>query len=441
MNQKVGKYYFIGIGGIGMSALAKYLFDLGNMVMGYDKTPSPITSQLMNHGISVVFDESVSVIPKEYQQEDTEIVYTPAVPQDNTQLQYFIDQGNQVKKRALVLGEITNATRVFAIAGTHGKTTTASFLTHLFDHLNLEFTSFLGGIMNAYQSNLVQKGNRFSIVEADEYDRSFLQLSPDFACITAMDADHLDIYGNHDNMKKVFTQFSQLVTHKTVVAQGIDLGDFTYGISEETSYGVKNICLSDQGYHFDLVTPKETFEDIYLNAIGQHNLSNAIGALAIVDVAGFSLVDALPALGSFGGIQRRMEVFCLGNKTVIDDYAHHPEEIKAVLKTVAEFYPDKKNMVVFQPHLFSRTQDFMEAFAQALDQFDEIVLMDIYPAREKPISGVTSDVLLERLKNKNKRKINKEAFQTTITSSEAELILVLGAGDIGIHLQELKKTA
>ena len=350
-----------------MSALAKYLFDRGNRVMGYDKTSSPITSKLIDLGIHILFDESVASLPEEYRHKDTQIVYTPAIPVEHPQFNFFIKEGNNIRKRAVVLGEITKDTVVFAIAGTHGKTTTASFLTHLFDHLNLEFTAFLGGIMNQYQSNIIQKGCRYSIVEADEYDRSFLQLYPDFACVTAMDVDHLDIYGDHANMKKAFVKFSKRVSQKMVVAQGVDLNGISYAVEGKASYCAKNISTSEQGYQFDLVTPSQIYDNIYLKAIGKHNLSNAIGALAILDIAGFSISKALPALGNFEGIHRRMDVFSLYDKLIIDDYAHHPEEIKAVLNTVSEFYPNKKNMVVFQPHLFSRTQDFMEGFVEVLD--------------------------------------------------------------------------
>ena len=441
MNLKGTKYYFLGIGGIGMSALAKYLFDEGNSVMGYDKTPSSITSQLIDLGIDVLFDASVAALPEEYRQDDIQIVYTPAVPQEHPQLQFFIEQGNQIKKRALLLGEITKDTLLFAIAGTHGKTTTASFLTHYFAHLNLEFTAFLGGIMNEYQSNLIQKGKKYFIVEADEYDRSFLQLFPDYACITTMDADHLDIYGNHENMKKAFEQFSERVKHKVVVAQGVEIEAYYYAVEEKADYYAQAIRLEGSGYRFDLVTPTQTYKDVYLKAMGRHNLFNAIGALAVLDTGGLPLDKALASLRTFKGIRRRMEVFSLENKTVVDDYAHHPEEINAVLKTISEFYPDKRNMVVFQPHLFSRTQDFMQEFVEVLTQFDEIVLMDIYPAREEPIIGVSSDVLLELIQHKNKRKISEKDFQTTIINSKADLVLVLGAGDIGNHIQKLKKKA
>ena len=441
MNRKGDKYYFLGIGGIGMSALAKYLFEGGNMVMGYDKTPSPITSQLIDLGIDVLFDDSVSALPKEYRLKDTQIVYTPAVPQDHPQLGLFIDQGNQIKKRATVLGEITKDTLLFAIAGTHGKTTTASFLTHYFAHLNIEFTAFLGGIMNEYRSNLIQKGKRYSIVEADEYDRSFLQLFPDYACITSMGADHLDIYGNYENMKEAFEQFSERVLQKVVVSQSVEIEAYRYAVEEKADYYAKAIRVEGSGYRFDLVSPTQTHKDVYLKAMGRHNLSNAIGALAILDLGGLPLEKALASLATFKGIHRRMEVFSLQNKMVVDDYAHHPEEINAVLKTISEFYPNKRNMVVFQPHLFSRTRDFMDGFVEVLSQFDEIVLMDIYPAREQPIAGISSDILLEMIQHKNKRKILDEDFRSTIVNSEADLVLVLGAGDIGNHIQKLKKTA
>lgn len=424
-----------------MSALAKYLFEGGNMVMGYDKTPSPITSQLIDLGIDILFDDSVSALPKEYRLKDTQIVYTPAVPQDHPQLGLFIDQGNQIKKRATVLGEITKDTLLFAIAGTHGKTTTASFLTHYFAHLNIEFTAFLGGIMNEYRSNLIQKGKRYSIVEADEYDRSFLQLFPDYACITSMGADHLDIYGNYENMKEAFEQFSERVLQKVVVSQSVEIEAYRYAVEEKADYYAKAIRVEGSGYRFDLVSPTQTHKDVYLKAMGRHNLSNAIGALAILDLGGLPLEKALASLSTFKGIHRRMEVFSLQNKMVVDDYAHHPEEINAVLKTISEFYPNKRNMVVFQPHLFSRTRDFMDGFVEVLSQFDEIVLMDIYPAREQPIAGISSDILLEMIQHKNKRKILDEDFRSTIVNSEADLVLVLGAGDIGNHIQKLKKTA
>ena len=439
MNRVQKKYCFLGIGGIGMSALAKYLYEQGERVMGYDKTPSIITEQLISMGIPVVFEDSISALPEDFRAADTQIVYTPALPKDHSQLNHFKTQGNNIKKRAVLLGEVTANTTLFAVAGTHGKTTTASILTHLFAYLNLEFTAFLGGIMNAFQSNFISSGNEYSIVEADEYDYSFHQLSPDFACVASMDEDHLDVYGNQSNMIKAFQKFADLVDQKVVMAKGLELEGVSYAIEEKAEYFAKNIHPVKSGYLFDLVTPGKVHDGIYLSAIGRHNLSNAIAALALLEIAGLPMEKALPALGTFKGIYRRMELIALENKLLIDDYAHHPTEIRAVFQTITEFYPDKRNLVVFQPHLFSRTQDFMEDFAQVLDPFDEIVLMDIYPAREKPIEGVSSDVLLERIKNKNKRKIMDKDFHLKVLQSDVDLVLTLGAGDIGTHVQEFKK--
>ncbi|NBS18437.1 MAG: UDP-N-acetylmuramate--L-alanine ligase [Flavobacteriia bacterium] len=441
MEYRGNKYYFLGIGGIGMSALAQYLFDRGNAVMGYDKTPSLVTEKLTKKGIPVVFDFKVSAIPKIFRHTKVVVVYTPALPEDHPQHLFFRRQGNQIKKRSLLLGEITESTTVFAIAGTHGKTTTASILTHLFDHLKLEFTAFLGGIMNTYQNNIIQKGNQYSIVEADEYDRSFLQLSPDYTCITATDADHLDCYGDFNSMQKAYVTFSEKTSRGLVVARGVSIPGISYGTDRQSDYQAKNILPTDSGYVFDLVTPNHTYRGVFLNAIGPHNLLNALGAIALLDTAGFCLKTAIPALATFEGIHRRMEKGILGNKILIDDYAHHPEEIKVVWQTLKEFYPNKKNLVVFQPHLFSRTHDFKEQFAQVLDLFDEIVLLDIYPAREKPISGVTSQTIADRMKNKKRSMIPRELFFETVQNSNADLVVILGAGDIGNLVQKLKKTA
>tara|TARA_B100001057_G_scaffold416127_1_gene434002 strand:- start:1991 stop:3328 length:1338 start_codon:yes stop_codon:yes gene_type:complete len=438
MSLKEKKYYFLGIGGIGMSALAKYLFHEGCQVMGYDKTHTPLTTKLAELGLPIIFDGSIDAVPEPFISPETEVIFTPAIPKDHPQLLFFLDQGNPIQKRAALLGEITKSTIVFAVAGTHGKTTTASFLTHLFDYLKMNFSAFLGGIMNGYESNLIRKGDQYSIVEADEYDRSFLKLSPDFACITATDPDHLDVYGTPENIKEAFAQFSSLVSQGVVSKRHVGLGTTSYSIEEQTDYSAQQLRPEAQGYYFDFETPNQKFKNIYISTIGKHNLSNAIAALALMDVAGLPVEKALPALANFKGIQRRMQLFSMGDKLIMDDYAHHPEEIKVVLDTVKEFYPSKKNMVIFQPHLFSRTQYFMTDFANILSKFDEIVLMDIYPARELPISGVTSDVLLEQITNPNKRKIKNEAFQETVIDAMSELVLILGAGDIGNYIHELK---
>ena len=439
MDQKWIKYYFLGIGGIGMSSLAKYLFDKGFNVMGYDKTPSNNTSKLIQSGISILFDDEVELIPSDFNKENTQVIYTPAIPKDHAQYQYFIDKGFSIKKRAVLLGEITKDSIVFAIAGTHGKTTTACFLSHLFKYANLDYTAFLGGVLNSDNSNLINRGNNYTIVEADEYDRSFLQLFPDYGCITSIDPDHLDIYGDHSEMKKAFNHFSKKISQKLILASGIEIEGLTYAVEKKATYYGSNIRVNQGGYYFDFNTPDKKFKDVYLNLIGKHNLSNAIGAASLMHVAGLDVEKALPSLAHFEGVTRRMDIFKYNGKTIIDDYAHHPKEIKAVLNTTQSFFKEKTNKVIFQPHLYSRTRDFMEEFAKILSRFDQIALMDIYPAREDPIPGVTSNALLDLINNPNKQIITRNNFTSTVKDPKADLIVVLGAGDIGNCVENLKK--
>ena len=439
MAEKGMIYYFIGIGGIGMSALAKILFDQGNAVMGYDKTKSPITEMLMSHGIEVVDEDSIEVIPEGFLEKSTQVIYTPAISKTHLQYNYFLQQGNSIKKRSVLLGELTKDSIVFAVAGTHGKTTTCALLIHLFDYAKLEFTAFLGGFMNKHEGNLIQKGSVYSIVEADEYDKSFLQLEPSFACITTMDADHLDIYGTKENLEETFVAFSKKVKKQLVVAKGIPLDGITYAVDAPADYYATNVKTKDLGYTFDLVTPNSVFEEVYLNLTGIHNLSNAVAAAAMAELGGLPLKLTLKAFSIFPGINRRMNVFNSAGKTIIDDYAHHPTEIKMVVDTLKERYPESKRAVIFQPHLFSRTQDFMEDFATILSEFDEVLLMDIYPARELPINGITSEVLLEKISCLNKRKILKNELVEWVDKIEANVIAVLGAGDIGNEVNKIKK--
>lgn len=439
MAEKRLTYYFIGIGGIGMSALAKLLFDQGNTVMGYDKTKSPITEMLVSHGIEVVYEDSIEVMPEDFLKKSTQVIYTPAISKIHSQYNYFLKQGNSIKKRSVLLGELTKDSIVFAIAGTHGKTTTCALLIHLFDYTQLEFTAFLGGVMNKHEGNLIQKGSVYSIVEADEYDKSFLQLDPSFACITTMDADHLDIYGTKENLEETFVAFSKKVKKQLVVAKGIPLDGITYAVDSPADYYAKNIKTKDLGYTFDLVTPNGVFKKVYLNLIGIHNLSNAVAAAAMADLGGLPLKSILKAFSSFPGINRRMNVFNFVGKTIIDDYAHHPTEIKTVVDTLKERYPESKHAVIFQPHLFSRTQDFMEDFATILSEFEEVLLLGVYPARELPIKGVTSEVLLEKISCQNKRIILKNELVEWVDKIDANVIAVLGAGDIGNELKKIKK--
>ncbi len=441
MAEKGLTYYFIGIGGIGMSALAKLLFDQGNAVMGYDKTKSEITEMLVSEGIEVVYEDSIELIPQGFLKKSTQVIYTPAISKSHLQYNYFLKQGNSIKKRSVLLGELTKDSIVFAVAGTHGKTTTCALLIHLFDYAQLDFTAFLGGVMNKYEGNLIHKGSDYSIVEADEYDKSFLQLDPSFACITTMDADHLDVYGTKENLEETFVAFSKKVKKQLVVAKGIALDGITYAVDTPADYYATNIKTKDLGYTFDLVTPNGIFKEVYLNLIGIHNLSNAVASAAMAELGGLSLKSTLKAFSSFPGINRRMNVFNSAGKTIIDDYAHHPTEIKMVVDTLKERYSESKHAVIFQPHLFSRTQDFLEDFATILSEFDEVLLMDIYPARELPINGITSEVLLEKISCQNKRKILKNELVEWVDKIDANVIAVLGAGDIGNEVKKIKKLA
>ena len=385
------------------------------------------------------YEDSIEVMPEDFLKKSTQVIYTPAISKSHSQYNYFLKQGNSIKKRSVLLGELTKDSIVFAVAGTHGKTTTCALLIHLFDYTQLEFTAFLGGVMNKHEGNLIQKGSDYSIVEADEYDKSFLQLDPSFACITTMDADHLDIYGTKENLEETFVAFSKKVKKQLVVAKGMPLDGITYAVDSPADYYAKNIKTKDLGYTFDLVTPNGVFEEVYLNLIGIHNLSNAVAAAAMADLGGLPLKSTLKAFSSFPGINRRMNVFNSAGKTIIDDYAHHPTEIKTVVDTLKERYPESKHAVIFQPHLFSRTQDFMEDFATILSEFEEVLLLDVYPARELPIKGVTSEVLLEKISCQNKRKILKNELVEWVDKIDANVIAVLGAGDIGNEVKKIKK--
>ena len=444
MNLKsVNRVYFIGIGGIGMSALAHYFHMLKKDVAGYDKTPSDITNTLQELGISISFSEDVNQIPNDYlNQENTLVVYTPAIPKTHRQLNYFRDQGYDVLKRSEVLGMVTQNSYCFAVSGTHGKTTTTSILAHLLYECKASFTAFLGGVSENFNSNFISTGTDISVVEADEFDRSFLTLSPDMACITSMDADHLDIYGEKENLEQSFRDFSKKVKEngKLFVKNGLLIKGITYGIEDNSDYSIRNIKIENGTYVFDVRTPKTTLENIKFNLPGRHNLSNALIALAMTAEYGFPHQQLAKALASFKGVKRRFSYQIKSNNLIfIDDYAHHPEEINAVKQAVFELYPNKKKLVVFQPHLYSRTQDFAQEFADSLTSFDEILLLDIYPARELPIKGVTSEWLLKKIKNKNKQLVSKNQLVEKIMDSQAQVIITLGAGDIGEEVKKIKQ--
>ncbi|WP_298892587.1 UDP-N-acetylmuramate--L-alanine ligase [uncultured Psychroserpens sp.] len=440
--ERTNNVYFIGIGGIGMSALARYFVAKGLTVGGYDKTKTDITDALVNLGVSIHFEDDVKQIKSEFLNPETSlIVYTPAIPKAHKELTYFRSNGFEVLKRSAVLGEITKQTFCLAVAGTHGKTTTTSILGHLLNTCDVEVTAFLGGISENYNSNLILNGTEVTVVEADEFDRSFLTLSPDFACITSMDADHLDVYGDASELVKSFEDFSKKIkpNGKLFVKSGLPIQGITYGIEDNSDYSVKNIKIVNGSYVFDVKTPNALLENFKFSLPGRHNLSNALIALAMSVEYGLPHPQLAKALASYKGVKRRFTYQIKTDELVfIDDYAHHPEEINAVHQAVREMYPGKKVLAIFQPHLFSRTQDFADEFAESLANFDEIVLLDIYPARELPIKGVTSQWLLDKIENKNKKLVQKSELIQTIIQSNAPVILTIGAGDIGEEVKHIK---
>jgi UDP-N-acetylmuramate--alanine ligase len=434
--------YFIGIGGIGMSALARYFVANKKNVAGYDKTRTEITESLDGLGIKIHFEDDVKQIDSRFlNSETTLIVYTPAIPKDHKELNYFYDNGFEVLKRSTVLGEITKNTFCFAVAGTHGKTTTTSILGHLLYKCNVEVTAFLGGISQNYNSNLILSGTKVTVVEADEFDRSFLTLSPDMACITSMDADHLDIYGKAEELQKSFVEFSKKIkpNGKLFIKNGLPLKGITYGIEDNADYSAINIKIIDGTYVFDVKTPNAILKNFKFNLPGRHNLSNALIALAMTVEFGIPHQQLAEALASYQGVKRRFTYqIKTENLVFIDDYAHHPQEINAVHQAVREVYPNKRVLAIFQPHLFSRTRDFGDDFAESLSKFDEIILLEIYPAREVPIEGITSKWLFDKIKNRNKKLIQKAELISEIKKSNAQIVLTIGAGDIGEEVKHIK---
>jgi UDP-N-acetylmuramate--alanine ligase len=431
-------FYFIGIGGVGMSALARLCLKEGYEVYGYDKTSSDITEQLIKNGIKIIFDDSVKALQNLLLSTNVQIVYSAAIPDFHPQLVFLKKQGNNVIKRAEFLAKVCINKKTLAVAGTHGKTTTSSILTHIFSKTNQSFISVMGGFFNNDSSNLIQTGSESIIVEADEYDRSFLHLNPTIACITSVDADHLDIYESEDIFLEAFVQFSKKVSNELIVAYGLPISGLTYGIEVAADYKAFNLKITEKGYRFDLTTPNREFKDIFFNQMGIHNVSNALCALAMADQAGIDINKSLLALESFPGVYRRMNLYRWRDIVIIDDYAHHPSEIDSVFKTIKTFYPKQKNCVVFQPHLFSRTRDFMNDFKTTLSKFDEVILMDIYPAREEPIKGVNAKILFDGISHTKKEYIEKNQIKKILKSSNADVFALLGAGDIGEEIKKLK---
>ncbi|MCB7481157.1 UDP-N-acetylmuramate--L-alanine ligase [Christiangramia sediminis] len=437
-------FYFIGIGGIGMSALARYFKAKGNYVAGYDRTSTDLTKKLENENIPVNYEDNVEFIPQPILEnpDSSLIVYTPAVPKDHKQFGVLKQQNFEVIKRAQLLGLVTDQKYCLAVAGTHGKTTTTAILGHLLKETGAKVTAFLGGISEDIQSNLIMQGDEVIVVEADEFDRSFLNLSPNIAAITSMDADHLDIYGDKSELEKSFREFAAKVPEEGAlfVKNGLSIDGTRIGINDESDFSAQHIRIEEGHYIFDLKTPSETIKDLKFNLPGKHNLLNAITALAMAIEYGSPTDGLARALYSFKGVKRRFSYkIKTDNLVLIDDYAHHPTEISAVHQAVREMYPNKKVLAVFQPHLFSRTRDFAEDFASSLSDFDKVFLLDIYPARELPIEGISSAWLLDKISNPGKLLIQKKELIERIKSEEAEVVVMMGAGDIGEEVEKVKK--
>ena len=441
LNQ-IRNVYFIGIGGIGMSNLARYFKNLGKQVCGYDKTPSVLTNELIESGISIHFEDAIDLIPKDFFIENTLVIITPAVPVTHSEWNYFVERGFEIKKRAEVLGLITKDTFCFAVAGTHGKTTTSGILGHILHESRADVTAFIGGIVENYNSNLIGSGTTITVVEADEFDRSFLHLHPNIACITSMDADHLDIYGTSKAIEASFIEFASKITDKTklFITRELPIEGVVCAVDEDAVYKAFNVRVGDGSYIFDVQTPKEVIKDLHFGLPGRHNLMNALMAIAMANLFGTPTEAIAKALASFKGIKRRFSYqIKTESKVYIDDYAHHPTEINAVNQAVRELYPGQKVLAVFQPHLFSRTRDFADDFAKSLSVFDEVILLDIYPAREQPMEGVNSQWLMDKMTNVNRKLVVKNDLIPSILASDATIIVTIGAGDIGELVPLIKK--
>ena len=444
--QNIQAIYFVGIGGIGMSALARFAIKKELAVFGYDKTKTILTETLENEGAVISFIDSVTSLPEAVKNQDTTlVVYTPAIPKSNLLLQWFNNNKYRVIKRSQFLGEVTQDTLCLAVAGTHGKTTTSAILGHLLAHCNMPVTAFLGGITENYKSNFISKGTEITVVEADEFDRSFLTLRPDIACVTSMDADHLDIYGTDKAIQDSFVEFASLVANKNQLLhkKGLPLNGQSVAIQETAQFEAQHVRIENGAYVFDLKTPEITLKDLEFSLPGHHNLHNAITALGMAILAGTPTHCLSKAISSFKGVERRFTYkIRRKNLVLIDDYAHHPTELNALYQAVTEMYPKDKKLIVFQPHLFSRTQDFVDGFAESLAQFDEVLLLDIYPAREEPIEGVTSQWLLDKIKKmaideSKVTLISKETLLRNVQAADCKIKLLVGAGDIGAEVSSI----
>ena len=430
-------YYFVGIGGIGMSAIARYLKQTGNNILGYDRTPTALTEELVAEGMDIKYEDDPSHIANRH---IDMVIYTPAIGDDNRILQYARENALVVKKRSEVLGLITSQKKTIAVAGTHGKTTTSGMIAHILTKSNIGCSAFLGGISNNYHTNcLINPDSDYVVVEADEYDRSFLQLSPYMSVITSVEADHLDIYGTLSEVEKAFACFAdktdksgKLFVKDTLCERiGFEHKSLSYSLLEQTDYHAANIRVSKGKYYFDFYTPEKVYYDMQMTYPGRHNIENAVVALAVACSLGVGEYEMRAALSSFSGMKRRFDLRLKTDSTIYyDDYAHHPQEIDATISSLRELYPDKRLCGVFQPHLYSRTKDFADEFAKSLEQLDDVILLPIYPAREEPIAGVSSKMILHKINKMDKYCVDKSQLFPLLEALNPELLVTMGAGDI-----------
>jgi UDP-N-acetylmuramate--alanine ligase len=442
----IQQVYLIGIGGIGMSGLARYFHHRGCMVYGYDKTSTTLTVALEQEGIEITYQDAVEHIPVEFHHPDISrlVVYTPAIPQNSLIRNFFIRQGFELQKRSQVLGIISKGMFTIAVAGTHGKTTTSSMIAHVLKDSGVDCSAFLGGLASNYQTNVLFGSNNMVVVEADEYDRSFLTLQPDIAVVTSMDADHLDIYGTKDQLTKSFELFVYQIKAGGVLIRQEKLplpSGIPYGLNSRAAAHAENIRIEEGTFIFDFKNANVVIRNIHLGIAGLHNIENAIAAIEVALFLGIDPAAIRSALTSFKGVKRRFEYIVKNNRHIfIDDYAHHPEELKACIGSIKELFPDKKLTTIFQPHLYSRTRDFADGFAEALDMTDCLLMLDIYPARELPLEGVDSQMVMNKMKLANKHLLSKQEIIERIKSDKPGLLLTVGAGDIDQLVEPLKDT-
>lgn len=441
---KLNKVYFLGIGGIGMSALARWFANNGTHIFGYDKTKTKLTEELSKENMQIHYDDNPDLIP-----EDIElIVYTPAIPKENKEYQFLTNSGIPFLKRSKVLGLISEIYYTIAVSGTHGKTTISSIIAHILNYNNEKLTAFVGGICNNFNSNLVVSNNsNVMVAEADEYDKSFLNLSPDIIIVSSTDADHLDIYGDKNYMLSTFKEFTKklpeaghlILNKKVEELKGNQNNTYTYSYQGNSLFTSENIRYNDNEVLFDLKIESKLYKDFSLKIPGQHNVENATAAIAAAYIYGLEIPQIKEAVAEYSGVQRRFDIKHTGKQIYIDDYAHHPEELKACIKAARNMNKGKKITGVFQPHLYSRTRDFANEFAKSLELLDEIILIDIYPAREKPIEGINSKYLLSLINKKDKYFVEKEDLLAFISEKKPEVLLTLGAGNIDKFVEPINK--